>query len=443
MQKHLQKTLQQYPQLQNAKRIWIGFSGGVDSSVLLHALASEPHLKPKLQALHIHHGLSQHADQWVQHCEQACTAHGVALHVERVDVSEQGSLEQQARAARYDVFESYVQHDDVLVLGHHQDDQVETFMMRLMRGSGLTGLTAMEDERPLKSGLLVRPLLSFSRQQIEGYAQQQGLNWVEDESNQDTSLDRNWWRNALLPALEARYPQARQSLLKTLTVLQDELALLQDLLQPVYQEVVDEQGCLSLSALGEQAPSLQNQIVRMWQAQRGHYPLLNDVQIQQLLNDFLNSRDDAEPLFEWQSNEANNQSGHQIRRYQDRLHIMAALPEPKPFCFELDLMEPFEQTIPLPFGVLSVVAAKEGLKPNVYELINYNGALKAKPEKRPSKTLKKWFQELGVAPWLRPHWPVLMHQGEVAAIPGLFICEGYGHPHGLSLMINQAVLNKK
>lgn len=433
MHKHLQKTLQSFPLLKKAKRIWVGFSGGVDSSVLLHALASEPDLKNKIQALHIHHGLSQYADDWVKHCEQICADHDIHIQTERVQLKEKGSIEQQARDARYKAFEKYIQHDDVLVLGHHQDDQVETFMMRLMRGSGLTGLTAMEDERPLKSGTLIRPLLEFSREQIEGYARQQNLKWIEDDSNQDTSMDRNWWRQTQLPELEARYPQARQSIIKTLSVLQDELSLLNELLEPIYEEVIDDKNRLDLHGLKNQAENLQMQMIRMWQEKTGHYPLLADKQIQQLLKDFLTSREDAEPLFEWSSTDG--ESTNQIRRHKNLLYIMAAVPEPRDYCFELDLTEPFEQIIDLPFGQLHIQANAKSLsmKPGQYQMVPYDGTLKAKPVKRPSKTLKKIFQEAAIPPWQRAHWPVIMHEGEVASIPDMFVCEGYDTENGLTM----------
>lgn len=437
MQAHLQKNLQTHSLLKSANRIWVGFSGGVDSSVLLHALASEPELKNKLQALHVHHGLSANADKWATQCSEFCHKLGVTLQVEHVSLSDKGSLEQQARTARYQVFETYIQHKDVLVLGHHQDDQVETFMMRLMRGSGLTGLTVMDDERVIKNGTLLRPLLEYSREQIEHYARQQNLSWIEDESNHDTALDRNWWRQVQLPAIEQRYPQARQSILKTVSVLQDELNVLNDLLQPIYDETVDEQQRLNLNVLSGQADNLQSQMIRMWQEKTGHYPLLANKQIQQLVKDFIDSREDAEPLFEWANAEAN--SHNQIRRHKNLLHIMAALPEPRDYCYELDLTEPYEQIFALPYGELSVCALaneqKTGLKPGQYQLVPYDGTLKAKALKRPSKTLKKIFQESGVPPWLRAHWPVLLHQGEVAAVPNQFVCAGYEVKTGLDIQV--------
>lgn len=432
----IEKPLKRHPQLKQAKRIWIGFSGGVDSTVLLHALSHEPELKNKLNALHVHHGLSKNADQWVKHCQSICDEHSVPLQIEHVTIDRQGSLEQQARHARYGIFESYVQHDDVLVLGHHQDDQVETFMMRLMRGSGLTGLTSMEEERELASGILVRPLLDFSREQIEGYARQQKLEWIEDESNNDTSFDRNWWRQQQLPQLEKRYPQARQSILKTLSVLQDELTLLNELLLPIYDEVSDSKQRLDLKVLQNQSPSLQTQMIRMWQEKTGHYPLLADKQIKQLLKDFLHSRDDAEPLFEWTDVNGNNKN--QVRRFKNKLYIMEAVPTPRDYCFEVDLTEPTEQVINLMFGKLVVEARhpQTTIKPGQYQLIPYDSALKAKPEKRPSKTLKKWFQEENIPPWLRHHWPVLMHEGEVAAVPNIFVCEGYTSSVGLTVSVH-------
>ncbi len=168
----------------NPQRVFVAYSGGLDSSVLLHGVC-KLQLDVPLFAIHIHHGLSKHADDWLQHCQ----ANGNG---------QVSGLEQAARLARYQVFEQHLKTGDVLLMAHHQDDQIETFMMRLMRGSGLTGLTAMEMSRSVGDGHLLRPLLNNSRQQIEEYAALNNVQHVEDDSNSNTNFDRNWWRHSLL-----------------------------------------------------------------------------------------------------------------------------------------------------------------------------------------------------------------------------------------------------
>ena len=400
------------------KRVLVGFSGGMDSSVLLHALA-QLQLNIPVIAIHIHHGLSNNADQWQALCENQSLDLGVQLITERVEVSQEGSLEQAARLARYAVFKQHMLVGDALLLGHHQDDQVETFMMRLMRGSGMTGLTAMESERPLGRGLLLRPLLSVSREQIESYAQEYELPFVDDESNDDTSFDRNWWRHEMLPLLNQRYPQANQSVMKTISILQTEHKLLNDLIDPIYQQIVDKQGRLDGNKLSRQTWSIQCQLIRKWLEQHNRYPLLADKQIRVLLADVMNARVDAEPVFRWQDNE--------VRRHNGKLYVMPSLPDSAP---EIFLQDFNGHAIPeLPAGHLKWQLGL-GLKPSEYQLTLYQGSLKARPINRPNKALKKWFQEFDIPPWQRAFWPVLLKNGIVAAVPGLFVCQGYASEQG-------------
>jgi len=401
------------------KRILVGFSGGADSSVLLHAL-SKLTLPQPIIAIHVHHGLSANANDWFTLCESQCQSLGVTFIGQHAQVkTDAGSLEQAARVARYDVFETFVLPGDALMLGHHQDDQVETFMMRLMRGSGMTGLTAMETQRPFGKGTLLRPLLAVSRDEIEAYAAHYDLPFVQDESNDDLAFDRNWWRHEMLPTLSERYPQATQSIVKTISILQTEHRLLNDLIDPIYQEVVDKQGRLDTNKLARQSWSIQCQLIRKWLEKHNRYPLLADKQIKVLLADVMNARIDAEPVYKWQDNE--------VRRHNGKLHVMPSLPEVDTSGF----VQNFNGTSApqLPAGQLTWQPGL-GLKPSDYQLALYQGGLKARPINRPNKALKKWFQEFDIPPWQRPFWPVLLKNGDVVAVPGLFVCQGYACEQG-------------
>ena len=201
--------------LAGAERWYVGFSGGLDSTVLLHLIsqwASENAAAPTLTAVHVNHSLQAEADQWQRHCENVCAQWGVEIVCQRVQVAEQGrGIESAARDSRYQCFTELLTDSDILYLGHHLDDQVETFFLRLMRGAGVQGLAGIPGERLLGPGRLVRPLLSMSRQQLEEYALQQSLTYIEDPSNQDDGLDRNYLRNEVLPLLDQRWPGYRNS----------------------------------------------------------------------------------------------------------------------------------------------------------------------------------------------------------------------------------------
>ncbi|NVJ58135.1 MAG: tRNA lysidine(34) synthetase TilS, partial [Vibrionaceae bacterium] len=194
-------------------RIVLAFSGGVDSRVLLDLL-TQYHKEKQVDclAVYVHHGLSSNADDWLARCQMWATQSGIDFIAEHVQLNANGeSLEACAREARYQALRQHLNANDLLLTGQHSDDQLETFLLALKRGSGPKGLSAMGEATALGEATIVRPLLSVSRAQIEHYAQQQGLEWVEDESNQDTRFDRNFIRHQISPLLTQRWPHFAQS----------------------------------------------------------------------------------------------------------------------------------------------------------------------------------------------------------------------------------------
>ncbi|MDR6163762.1 tRNA lysidine(34) synthetase TilS [Pseudomonas fluorescens] len=211
----------------------VAFSGGLDSTVLLHLLATlaKTESLPALSAIHIHHGLQAAADAWPQHCQAVCDALNVSLEVERVTVKGGASLERAARDARYAAFNSLTQTNEVLLTGQHRDDQAETLLFRLLRGAGVRGLGGMPQQRPVGKGMLVRPLLDVSRAELERYAQTHQLRWIEDPSNQDRQFSRNYLRHQIMPVLTERWPQAQASMARTAAHLREAQGLLDELAQ--------------------------------------------------------------------------------------------------------------------------------------------------------------------------------------------------------------------
>ena len=211
------------------KKICVGLSGGVDSVVLLHLLSRVS--TQRLSAVYVHHGLNDEADNWQQFCQTYCERLGVDFCAVRVHVNpEKQGIEAAARQERYEVFEQ--QNCDVIALAHHADDQVETFLLAALRGGGLRALSAMPFERIFfKNKWLIRPMLIFSREQIEQYAQQHHLDYVQDDSNFDTTLRRNFIRQVWLPKIREYLPNYQKQILTSVATLQDELALLNEVIQ--------------------------------------------------------------------------------------------------------------------------------------------------------------------------------------------------------------------
>ncbi|WP_030127980.1 tRNA lysidine(34) synthetase TilS [Pseudomonas sp. QTF5] len=211
----------------------IAFSGGLDSTVLLHLLAhlAKTQSLPALTAIHVHHGLQAAADAWPEHCQSVCDALGVPLEVVRVQVESGASLERAARDARYGAFNAATHTGEVLLTGQHRDDQAETLLFRLMRGAGVRGLSGMPSQRPLGRGYLLRPLLDVTRAELEAYATEYQLSWIEDPSNQDQHFSRNYLRHQVFPVLIARWPQAVATIARSAAHLSEAQGLLDELAQ--------------------------------------------------------------------------------------------------------------------------------------------------------------------------------------------------------------------
>ncbi|PVZ31279.1 tRNA lysidine(34) synthetase TilS [Pseudomonas sp. CC120222-01a] len=265
----------------NAPAWYIAFSGGLDSTVLLHLLANHArnHASPPLRALHIHHGLQSAADAWPAHCQSICDQFGIELQVIHVQVAPGASLEQAARDARYAAFRHVLGPGDILFAAQHRDDQAETVLFRMLRGAGLRGLAAMPGQRPLGQGSLVRPLLATSRQQLHDYAQANELVWIEDPTNVDTDFDRNYLRAEVFPHLHQRWPQASQNIARCAEHLGEALGLLDELAQGDLAEAGEGAApawaalqSLDLATLTRLSPARQRNALQYWLSQRTRLP---------------------------------------------------------------------------------------------------------------------------------------------------------------------------
>jgi tRNA(Ile)-lysidine synthase len=251
------------PRLFPAARLCLGYSGGLDSSVLLHLLAAlRGELAFELSAVHVHHGLSVHADAWAEHCRQACARLDVPLAVRPVEVVAGGlGLEAAAREARYRVYAE--QAADFIVLAHQRDDQAETLLFRFLRGAGVHGLAAMADQRGAQGRTLLRPLLAVPRHALRAFADEHRVGHIEDDSNADLALTRNWLRHAVFPLLEERFPAARQVFARTAGQLHESAELLDALALADLGAVRDGPG-LRLDALVRLGSARARNLLRFW-----------------------------------------------------------------------------------------------------------------------------------------------------------------------------------
>lgn len=303
-------------------RLVLGYSGGLDSSVLL-AAAVRAGLASRLLAVHVHHGLSPAADQWQQHCAETCAALGVAFVVERIVLDGRDNLEARARAARREALLRHVGDSDQLWLAHHRDDQAETLLLRLMRGAGTRGLAGMARAQRWQGRWLVRPLLDLSRAQLVQLAEAWQLRWVEDESNAHTGFDRNFLRHEILPALAARWPAAVPRLAAASDRLADDAALLDSLAAEDLVACAGDSSRFALEPFQRLGAARQRNLLRYWVAQAGRLPP-SAVLLQRVLDEVLTAGHDRQPQVVWPDGV--------VARFREHLYLLspALLETPAP-----------------------------------------------------------------------------------------------------------------
>jgi tRNA(Ile)-lysidine synthase len=408
-----------------ASRYWVAYSGGVDSHALLHILARHRRaLSAPVAAVHVNHQIQHQSGDWELHCRDVCTELEVPFSVLRVDGRRRRgeSPEAAARTARYRGLSEWLADDAVLLTGQHRDDQAETLLLQLFRGAGPRGLAAMPVSAPFGRGRLVRPLLGFGRRDIEVYAHRQRLRWVEDPSNTDTRYDRNLLRQRILPALAERWP-AISSVLSRAASLQSDYAELADALAAIdYSDCrTGDSRSLSVAAVRCLSPARQRNLLRHWIDAGGFAPPPQAV-LEPVREQMLGGRCDANPLVQW--------SGAELRRYRDRLYLMAPLPVHDA---RRSLAWPdFEELhIASAGGVLSAIPVHgRGLRrPAQGERVEIRfrqGGEMLQPAGRGHRhALKKLFQEWGVPDWERARIPLIYIDGRLAAVAGLCIGEPF------------------
>ncbi|MEX0421169.1 tRNA lysidine(34) synthetase TilS [Spiribacter pallidus] len=305
----------------DAHALAVGFSGGVDSSVLLDLAGQCGH---PVRAIHIHHGLSPDADQWTDHCRSVCQRYGIDLQVVGVRPRQQGQgPEAAARQVRYQAFEAALAEGEALLLGHHADDQAETLLLRLVRGTGPDGMGGMARVRPLGKGWLVRPLLDQTRRDLKAYAHDQGLGWVDDPSNDQARFDRNYLRHHVLPTLTARWPQAVSAITRYASHRRDEAQATRPLVDrwlaehalfngPAGDEAPGAIGPLPVESLAAEPIPLQKVLLRRWLTVGG-MAVPGSQQLAAGRAMLLEASADAQPQWAWPGGRVTRHRGYLFR----------------------------------------------------------------------------------------------------------------------------------
>lgn len=403
-------------------RYVVAFSGGLDSAVLLHALANlvlnDPRFAQRpLLAVHVDHGLQADSADWCRHCEQMAAALGVEFRALKAAVPlDSGSgLEAAARTVRYAALQAEMHGSDWLLSAHHRDDQAETLLYNLVRGSGPAGIAGIGEIREFGPGWLVRPLLQTGRAELGQYAAEAELNWIEDPSNSDRRFDRNFLRHEVLPRLESRWPDISARLLRSAGHASEASQLLNEFAAVDLAAFGGHPGRLPIDRLLQLSPARQRNVIRhaLRELQLA-LPTANT--LQRILTELIPARDDAQPLVSW--------AGVAARRYRNSLYLLA----------ESTDQEGLEQTIDsgevrlggrlgyLRFDCVAGTGLASDLLGANLNVRFRQGGEEIKPYSQShTRKLKKLLQEEGIVPWMRDRLPLIYAGERLVAVADLWI----------------------
>lgn len=399
--------------------IVVGFSGGCDSTVLLDALAHvAAKIEFKVAALHVHHGLSPNADDWADFCSSECARRDVPMtvHRARVERAPGESLEAAARDARYAAFAAV--DADAIALAHHADDQAETVLLQLLRGAGAAGLAAMPALRRDSHPPLLRPLLGLARSTLLSYARSRNLRWIEDESNADTRLRRNFLRHEIAPRLSAAFPGYPATLARSAAHSAEAAELLDELamLDGASAIATDVGASLTLDRarlqeLLRRSPARARNLLR-WFLRQHRLPPPSTTRLAAMLDQFDRAGPGARVAIE--------HSGVEIGIHRGSIVVHARVVGP------FEAIWHGEPELSLPHGTLAFVPssgngiAAAALRAKQVSIRQREGGERLRlAADRPERPLKKLLQDAGIPPWLRASLPLVYCDGQLAAVPGV------------------------
>ncbi len=400
---------------------WIAFSGGMDSTALVHAMAHiQNELTADVRAIHINHGLHPDADSWQAHCEKQCKQLGIPLSCETVQVEQTArqSPEAQARKARYAAMIERMSGDDMLLTAHHAEDQAETVILNLMRGAGVDGLAAIQPLRRTGDTWLGRPLLHWRRQQLCQFLTRENITFVDDPSNDDLAIRRNYVRHEILPRLTRMWPAATEQLNKSAELVRSASSILKSV---AAADLAICQGArcyeINVQSLYEFDIDRQALIVRQW-ARANDLPTPDQRQLIELLRQLHHARDDTALCLKW--------PGVELHRYRAKLFIMPAMPEcPGDWQLEWDGHTPVD--LPAGSGKIFLQGGTTTLFDETPLLLHTRiGSERLQPAGQPHhKSLKQLFQSAGIPPWLRSRIPLVSQNGQCLAVGDIWLDQDF------------------
>ena len=394
--------------LPETRQFLVGFSGGADSTALLHALyENRAELQAPFHAIHFHHGLNAGADDWQQHCREFCLERGIEFTSRNLEIRQVSgtSTEEESRNLRYQAIGETLQAGDIYLTAHHADDQAETLFLNLMRGSGVEGLAGIPDLRRLGKGWVARPLLNTGRDELEAFLNRHDIAWLEDPSNKDESFDRNFLRNSLFPQLETRWPGVVRRLTRSARTARMTATALADFLDAHCEALLCDRYKMPLSPLLQLKSPMRALVLRQW-LRRQEIPALSEARLNEFLRQLATATSDGQPEVRW--------GGWQLKRFGGLIWLQDNnIP-----VLQSGINWTAGMTLELgnSVGCLQLRGNEVSIPTGWQAGARQPGGRIRLREQAARRKLKDLFRESGIPPWMRAGIPVLYWDGEAVAV---------------------------
>lgn len=400
------------------KLFLISYSGGLDSTVLLDTVAKIKGEIPQIQlrAIHINHNLHDFSQEWSKHCTKICQKYRIPLIIENININQKnGNLEERLRIKRYQIIWNHLLLNEVLLTGHHINDQCETFILSLKRGSGPTGLSGMSSQSFLGNKKIIRPFLNKTKKELEHWAKSKKLQWIEDFSNSNIEHDRNFIRHKIIPSLEKRWPFFLKNCIRSSNICREETDILNHLLHEKITDLIQFDDSLNIKNFIRIKKKIGIALIRYWiLLQKIKTPSYKSIQC--IYHQMVYSRIDAKPKIILKK--------HEIRRYKKSIFLIKKQTN---LINTILFWHKKKETIVLPNNLGNLQQNNQGITlpaPKKNELINirfqYEGYVLILGRDKKRK-IKKIWQEKNIPPWIRNQIPLLFYNNTFISALGIFV----------------------
>ncbi|WP_136131612.1 tRNA lysidine(34) synthetase TilS [Candidatus Pantoea edessiphila] len=405
--------------LKKNSKIVLAFSGGLDSTVLLHCLylCTKKYPESNIRAIHVNHSLNENSNNWANHCREICFKWEIDCRILNVKIKKnpKQGIEANARKERYNALISSLQNQEVLLTAHHLDDQCETLLLALKRGSGPAGLSAIHSSIVVGKNKILRPFLEFSRKSIEEYAKKHDLTWIEDDSNSNINFDRNFLRHSVLPKILYKWPNFTKTVSRSCLLCKEQERLIDELLLNQLNNLIQNNGSLYLIPLLKMSNIKIYALLRRWISRRGE--LMPSYKLLKLIYHKIILGTDAKPCLQI--------GRYEIRRY---CHYLYCLPIIKSSIKNIKMIWPNINNIlllPEKLGFLQADYNNNSLRlPMSHELVSIQfyarGDFYLVGYKNKLK-IKKIWQKFNIPPWERNRIPLIYYNDNLISAVNLFI----------------------